>query len=101
MSARGDLLPVEVSYALPREQVVLKLDVAPGSCVREAIEQSGVMARYPQIDLARDRVGIHSRLVSLEEPLKAGDRVEIYRPLVADPKEVRRQRAAREKTAQD
>lgn len=99
MNATGDLLPVEVCYALPREQVVLKLDVAPGSCVREAIEQSGIITRYPQIDLTRDRVGIHSRLASLEETLKPGDRVEIYRPLIADPKEVRRQRAAKDKSA--
>ena len=92
----GDLLQVEVTYARPSEQVVLKLDVPAGATVREVIELSGLLPRYPDIDLTGDnKVGIHARLVRLEDTVSAGDRVEIYRPLKADPKEVRRQRAAR------
>ncbi|ULQ46414.1 RnfH family protein [Flagellatimonas centrodinii] len=91
----GDLLQVEVAYARPEEQVVLKVDVPSGTTVREVIEQSGALLRYPEIALDGDnRVGIHARLVGLDDRVAHGDRVEIYRPLKADPKEVRRQRAA-------
>lgn len=91
--AKGDLVPVEIAYALPDEQVILKLDVPPGTSLRAAIEQSGILRRFPQIDLQRDRIGVYSRIASLEETAAPGDRIEIYRPLLADPKEVRRQRA--------
>lgn len=89
----GGLLTVEVAYALPAEQVVLKLDVEPGTTVGQAIEQSGIRARFPEIDLERSRVGVFGRQCAPEEPVRDGDRVEIYRPLRADPKEIRRQRA--------
>lgn len=91
--AKGDLVPVEIAYALPEEQVILKLDVPAGTRLQAAIEQSGILQRFPQIDLQRDRVGIYSRIASLDEVAAPGDRIEIYRPLIADPKEVRRQRA--------
>lgn len=89
-----ELIAVEVAYASPNQQWLLKLDVAPGTTLAEAVALSGLPERVPQIDLQQQRVGIWSRLVTQDEVLKPGDRVEIYRPLLADPKEVRRQRAA-------
>ncbi len=94
---KGDLVPVEVAYALPAEQLVIKVDVGPGTTVREAIERSGMLKRFPDIDLERNRVGRWSHVVALGDTVQAGDRIEIYRALVADPKEVRRQRAAEAK----
>lgn len=90
----NELIPVEVAYASPAEQVLLQLHVACGTTLAQAVALSGVLDRFPQIDLQRQRVGIWSRLVLPDEILKPGDRVEIYRPLLADPKDVRRQRAA-------
>jgi hypothetical protein len=87
-------MPVEVAFALPGEQVILALEVAPGTTVRQAIERSGVLERFPQIDLDDNKVGVFGKLTKLDAELRPGDRVEIYRPLIADPKEVRRQRAA-------
>ncbi|MGH8456099.1 MAG: RnfH family protein [Stenotrophobium sp.] len=87
-------IAVEVAYATPQEQVLLKLELPPGAAVRDAIEQSGILLRFPEIDPQRAKLGIFSRFTQLDEPLSAGDRVEIYRDLLADPKTVRRQRAA-------
>jgi putative ubiquitin-RnfH superfamily antitoxin RatB of RatAB toxin-antitoxin module len=87
-------IPVEVAYALPDDQVILKLEVPEGSTAELAIKESGILDRYPDIDLDNQKVGIFGKLKKLTEPLRAGDRVEIYRPLIADPKEVRKQRAA-------
>lgn len=92
--SRGDLILVEICYALPSEQVILTLEVATGSTLRDAIGQSGILQRFPEIDLDRDRIGRWGQLASLDDPVRAGDRVEIYRPLTADPKEMRRKRAA-------
>jgi putative ubiquitin-RnfH superfamily antitoxin RatB of RatAB toxin-antitoxin module len=86
---------VEVAYATPARQCVYVLEVAAGATVREAIDASGVLAAFPEIDLDRNRVGIRGRLVTLETPLGDDDRVEILRPLRADPKEARRRRARR------
>jgi putative ubiquitin-RnfH superfamily antitoxin RatB of RatAB toxin-antitoxin module len=88
---------VEVAYAAPGRQALYSLEVEAGATVRDAIERSGVLAAFPEIDLARNRVGIYGRLVPLAAPIGEGDRVEILRPLRADPKEARRQRAARRK----
>jgi putative ubiquitin-RnfH superfamily antitoxin RatB of RatAB toxin-antitoxin module len=88
------LLPVEVAYALPDEQVILEINVETGTTVRQAIELSGILDRYPQINLDQDKVGIFGKLTKLDTALRAKDRVEIYRPLIADPKEIRKQRAA-------
>lgn len=90
----ADLLPIEVSYALPREQVILKLDVPQGTTLQQAIEKSGIAQRFPQIDLARDKVGVFGKLRALTDVVERGDRVEVYRELIADPKAVRRERAA-------
>jgi len=85
---------VEVVYALPGQQALLPVQLAEGATVGDAIRQSGVLEAFPDIDLARNKVGIFSKLVKLDESLRDRDRVEIYRPLIADPKEVRRKRAA-------
>ncbi|HMM47586.1 MAG TPA: RnfH family protein [Thiobacillaceae bacterium] len=86
-------LDVEVVYALPHQQTLLRVQVAEGATVEEAIRASGVLAEHPEIDLAESKVGIFSKIVKLDEKIRDRDRVEIYRPLIADPKEVRRKRA--------
>jgi putative ubiquitin-RnfH superfamily antitoxin RatB of RatAB toxin-antitoxin module len=88
---------VQIAYANPDEQVILTLRVEPGTRLEHAIKQSGILQRFPQIDLQDAKVGIFGKLARLDTPLQPGDRVEIYRPLIADPKEVRRARAARPK----
>lgn len=88
---------VEVVYALPDEQQVFALQVTQGATVCVAIEQSGVLAQYPEIDLNNQAVGIFGQIVTLETALEAGDRVEIYRPLTMDPMEARRVRAKQQK----
>ncbi len=87
-------LSIEVIYPLPSRQEVLRVHVLPGASVRDAIEASGVLEKYPEIDLAKNKVGIFAKLVKLDGPLRDQDRIEIYRPLIADPKAVRKQRAA-------
>jgi putative ubiquitin-RnfH superfamily antitoxin RatB of RatAB toxin-antitoxin module len=84
---------VEVVYALPEQQPILQVQLAEGATVEEAIRASGVLEAFPEIDLAKNKVGIFSKLVKLNEPVRDKDRVEIYRSLIADPKEVRRKRA--------
>ena len=84
---------VEIVYATPEVQRRYAVDLADGGTVREAIEQCGVLRDHPQIDLARDGVGIHGRLAALTEVLREGDRIEILRPLVVDPKTARNRRA--------
>jgi len=88
-----DKLRIEVIYALPQRQERLAIELAPGATVGDAIEASGLRQRQPRVDLTR--IGIWGRLAGLETTLRDGDRVEIYRPLIADPKVVRRERAAR------
>jgi len=86
---------IEVAYAKPSEQVILTLDIADGSTMEAAIIESGILQRFPEIDLANNKVGIFGKLCKLDQVLRAGDRVEIYRPLIVDPKEMRRNRAAK------
>lgn len=88
-------ITVEVAYALPHRQSLLKLTVAKGTTVSQAIEQSGIMAEFPSMEISD--VGIFSRKVTLDHVLLNGDRVEIYRSLIADPKEMRKKRARAEK----
>ncbi len=90
-------IKVEVAYALPDKQTLLSIDVEKNHTIQEVIEQSGILDIYPEIDLQRDRVGVFSKLAKLSDTLYAGDRIEIYRPLLADPKEVRKQRALKAK----
>lgn len=90
---------VEVVYALPDRQLAVALELAAGSTVADSLEASGILRQYPGIDVAKTGVGIWGRRVGLDQPLDDGDRVEIYRGLIADPKLARRQRAARLKGA--
>ncbi len=85
---------VEVAYATPHEQVILNLNVARGATVQQAVDQSGILTRFPEIDLTVNKVGVFGKAASLDTRLAAGDRVEVYRPLIADPKEARKRRAA-------
>lgn len=87
------LIKVEILYALPQEQTLLDVEVARGSSLAEAVKISGILEKYPEIDLATNKVGIFGKLSKLDVVLRDKDRVEIYRPLIADPKEVRRKRA--------
>ena len=85
---------VEVAYALPDKQEIVAVRLAADATVRQAVERSGILQKYPEIDLAKNKLGIFAKLVKPDAPLRDRDRVEIYRPLIADPKEVRKQRAA-------
>lgn len=87
-------ISVEVAYARPDLQVIIAVQAPRGATLRQAIDLSGVLRRFPEIDLTLNKVGVFGRLAKLDTPLRAGDRVEIYRALIADPKEVRKQRAA-------
>lgn len=84
---------VEVVYALSAQQSLMRVQLDGGATVGDAIQVSGVLDAFPEIDLAKNKVGIFSKLVKLDETVRDRDRVEIYRPLIADPKEVRRKRA--------
>ncbi|HXH04081.1 MAG TPA: RnfH family protein [Candidatus Competibacteraceae bacterium] len=92
--AEAKTIKVEVAYARPDEQVIIPLEVAEGTTVEQAIAASRIQERFPEIDLALNKVGMFGKLSALGAVLRSGDRVEIYRPLIADPKEVRKQRAA-------
>lgn len=89
-----NMFAVEVAYAKPEKQLILTLKVAPGTTAEQAIIASGILQKFPEIDLAANKVGIFGKMVKPDTELREKDRVEIYRPLIADPKEVRRQRAA-------
>lgn len=88
------VIRIEVAYATLHQQTILELEVSDDSRVQQAIELSGIKNHYPEIDLAKNKVGIFGKLTKLDAELHDGDRIEIYRPLIADPKEVRRKRAA-------
>lgn len=88
---------IEVVYALPDRQFLLRVKLAEGASVEEAIMQSGILSLRDDIDLSKNKVGIYSRPAKLSDILSDGDRVEIYRPLLADPKEIRRKRAEKAK----
>jgi hypothetical protein len=90
----ADRIAVEVAYAKADEQLILKLEVAPGTTLKQAVEQSGILERFPEIDPAQLKAGVFGKLKKLDQTLREGDRIEIYRPLIADPKQVRKQRAA-------
>lgn len=84
---------IEVIYALPKEQILYTLDVEQGTTVEQAIKLSGILDKYPEIDLTKNKVGIFGKATKSDEALRDKDRIEIYRPLIADPKESRRKRA--------
>lgn len=90
----SETLNVEVIYALPKKQEIIALRLPQGATVRQAVEASGLLQKYPEIDLAKSKLGVFAKLSKPDTALRDKDRVEIYRPLIADPKEVRKQRAA-------
>jgi putative ubiquitin-RnfH superfamily antitoxin RatB of RatAB toxin-antitoxin module len=93
--AGGDvgLIEVEVAYAKPEQQVIITLIVAQGTTAEQAVKLSGLLARFPEINDSELKLGIFGAVCKPEQLVKKGDRVEIYRPLIHDPKEARRQRA--------
>ncbi len=90
---KTEQIHVQVCYAQPDIQLLRDLDVIVGTTLHQAITQSGVLQEIPEIDLSVQKTGIYGKLKPLETVLREHDRVEIYRPLIADPKESRRQRA--------
>lgn len=90
----ADTIQIEVIFALADRQDVIPLTLAAGTTLKQAVEASGLPAKYPDIDPAKGKFGIYSKLAKPDAVLRDRDRVEIYRPLIADPKEVRKQRAA-------
>ncbi len=90
----AEMLSIEVIYALPAKQQLMTLQLPAGSSVRQAIDASGLLQKHPEIDLTKNKIGIFAKLSKPDAVLRDHDRVEIYRPLIADPKEVRKQRAA-------
>ncbi len=90
----SEVISIEVVYALPQKQEIVPLKLPSGTTVRQAIEASGLLQKYVEIDLAKNKLGIFAKLAKPDAALRDRDRVEIYRPLIADPKAVRKQRAA-------
>ena len=89
----SDNIRIQVCYALRERQALIDLTLPEGSTVEQAIAASGIREKYPEIDLATNKVGIFGKLTKMDAKLRDRDRIEIYRPLIADPKEVRRKRA--------
>lgn len=87
-------IPVEVVYALPQEQTLLAFDVDKSATAEDVINKSGILQQYPEIDLTNNKIGLFGKIIKLDHQIRAKDRIEIYRPLIADPKEVRKKRAA-------
>jgi len=90
-------IKVEVAYALPEQQVIIPVQVEQGTTVEQAVSLSGVLQQFPEIDLASTKVGIFGKICKPDTVLRERDRVEIYRSLIADPKESRRRRADKKK----
>ena len=89
-----ETINVEVAYALPGKQVIVPVNIESGTTIGGAIVQSGILEAFPELDIEHSDVGIFGKVATMTTVLNDGDRVEIYRPLIADPKEVRRKRAA-------
>ena len=93
MLESAESIAVEVVYALKNRQDLVTLKLPAGATAREAVERSGLLLRFPEIDLAKNKLGVFAKPVKPDAVLRDRDRVEIYRPLIADPREVRKQRA--------
>jgi putative ubiquitin-RnfH superfamily antitoxin RatB of RatAB toxin-antitoxin module len=87
-------IQVEVVYGLAEEQVLLSVDVPDKSLIKDVIIASNIIEHFPEIDLEKVKVGLFGKLTKMDQTVRARDRIEIYRPLIADPKEVRKRRAA-------
>ena len=95
MRSDNETLPVQVCYATSQRQILLDVSITPGDTLYQAIRASGILEQAPEIDVSVCKVGIYGKLKPLDTVLRSGDRVEIYRPLQADPMESRRRRAAK------
>ena len=93
----SEKIMIEVAYALPDKQIIIPVLVNEGISVKEGIELSGVLTKFEGIDLSSNLVGIFGKLTTLDKTLRDHDRIEIYRPLAADPMEIRRKRVAESK----
>jgi len=96
----ADMLHISICYATPQREFLREFAVPSGTTIGQAIEQSGVLTEFPEINLVTQPVGIYARKQTLDTVLRERDRVEIYRPLVADPKDSRRRRAAHRRAAE-
>jgi putative ubiquitin-RnfH superfamily antitoxin RatB of RatAB toxin-antitoxin module len=90
----ADSIHIEVAYARPERQELIRLKLSEGCTLQQAVEASGLIQKHAEIDVANGKFGIYGKLAKPDTVLRDRDRVEIYRPLIADPKEVRKQRAA-------
>ncbi|WP_029148735.1 RnfH family protein [Methylophilus sp. 5] len=93
-TTQAEMMPIEIAYATPQAQSIIAMHVSAGTTAQQAVMQSGIALQYPEISLDQLVLGIFGKRIAAETILKAMDRVEIYRPLLANPKEARRQRAA-------
>ena len=93
-SSMAEKINVEVIYALANQQDIARVSLPKGSTATQAIEASGLLVKHPEIDLKKNKIGVFAKLAKADTVLRDRDRIEIYRPLIADPKEVRKQRAA-------
>ncbi|KAE9534730.1 RnfH family protein [Ursidibacter arcticus] len=94
---KKEKIVVEVVYAYPEKYFLKKIELENPISIQNVILQSGVLQKYTEIDLRENKIGIFSRPAKLTDLVENGDRIEIYRPLVADPKEIRRKRAEQQK----
>ncbi len=90
----AEMLNVEVCYAMSNKQEVVRVRISEGATLQNGLDASGLLVKYPEIDIRKNKFGIWNKLSKLDAVLRDKDRIEIYRPLIADPKEVRKQRAA-------
>jgi len=95
--ALNNMIRVEVAYARPNDQRIVTVEVEAGSTIEAVIRRSGILTLFPEIDLERQKVGIFSKAGELSDLVNDGDRIEIYRPLIIDPKEARRARARKKR----
>jgi len=96
-SSSKRMIMIEVAYALPDKQEIITLQVEEGTTVEQGITQSNIISHFPEIDLSKSKIGIFSKMTKKDVVLREGDRIEIYRPLIADQKKVRKERAAKSK----
>ena len=93
MGIRERIIEIEVIYALPDNQTMLRLSLPAGTTAQQAVEVSGILSIFPEISFPQNKLGIFGKLIKPDTTLRSRDRVEIYRPLIVDPKEGRRRRA--------
>ncbi|WP_094752102.1 RnfH family protein [Psychromonas sp. CD1] len=95
MNTISEMIDIEVVYGLPHKQVLLTVSVPKGTSIEQCLHLSGITQHFPEIIINKAKVGIFSRIENLDYLVKTGDRIEIYRPLTADPKAMRKLRAAK------